>query len=438
MPGRTQVLRYLGVNLSVGASIMHVILYVVSSSTYALRLRIAKLILSWSRWYRKDLIAAWNKWRTNVHDDPHYLKMQAYPECSMWVYFGTAMGAFVIALATLYGGHTGMPWYALIVAVLVALIELPILCVMTAITGFRTTGSTVFQMLGSALVPGNARANLYFGLYSTNSIQQGSMMVKDLKLGQYTKVPPRAMFVVQAVGTLLGSILNLIVMNSIVNSQREILLSVEGSNLWSGNVVQSYNTQAVSWGALGKEMYGPHNKYFLIPLGLLIGLFVPVPFYLGHRFFPKLRLDRLVTPQLVFSLGFLSVGINSSVMSLFLLAIWSQFYLRKRHPTFFRKYNYLLAAALDGGTDFMVFISTFTGKFALVNGGAGKQYTFPTWALNPQGHYDCTSGLRSASQTYLIFGTMVLSHVALYASWRTSCFFIGVILIGLGFDPLLW
>ncbi|KDE06510.1 hypothetical protein MVLG_03161 [Microbotryum lychnidis-dioicae p1A1 Lamole] len=356
----TNAMRYLGVNLSVGASITHVIL-----------------------WYRKDLIAAWNKWRTNVQDDPHYLKMQAYPECSMWVYFGTAMGAFVIALATLYGGHTGMPWYALIVAALVSLIELPILCVMTAITGFRTPGSSMFQMLGSALVPGNARANLYFGLYSTNSIQQGSLMVKDLKLGQYTKVPPRAMFMVQAVGTLLGSILNLIVMNSIVNSQREILLSVEGSNLWSGNVVQSYNTQAVSWGALGKEMYGPHNKYFLIPLGLLIGLFVPVPFYLGHRLFPKLRLDRLITPQLVFSLGFLSVGINSGIMSLFLLAIWSQFYMRKRHPTFFRKYNYLLAAALDGGTDFMVFISTFA-----VNGGAGKQYTFPTWALNPKGHYD--------------------------------------------------
>ncbi|SCV69383.1 BQ2448_2403 [Microbotryum intermedium] len=154
----------------------------------------------------------------------------------MWVYFGTTMAAFVIALATLYGGHSGMPWYALVVATLIALIELPVLSLMSAITGFRTSGSTLFQMLGSAIVPGNARANRYFRLYSTNSVSQGSLMVKDLKLGQYTKM-------VQGAGTLLGSILNLIVMNSIVNSQREILLSVEGSNLWSGNVVQTYNTQ---------------------------------------------------------------------------------------------------------------------------------------------------------------------------------------------------
>ncbi|SCV69384.1 BQ2448_2404 [Microbotryum intermedium] len=145
----------------------------------------------------------------------------------------------------------------------------------------------------------------------------------------------------------------------------------------------------------------------------VIGLFVPVPFYIGHRYFPKLRLNRLVTPQLCNCLGYLSASdypsrfpgrlilrqrltqlasfecaqvlINSSIMSLFLLAIWSQIYLRKRHPTFFRKYNYLLAASLDGGTDFMVFISTLLA----MNGGAGKQYTFPTWALNPQGHYDC-------------------------------------------------
>ncbi|SGY16252.1 BQ5605_C012g06822 [Microbotryum silenes-dioicae] len=345
---------YFGLNLSIGASFMHVFV-----------------------WYRKDLVEAWRQWRSKIHNDPHYLKMQAF-------YLATAIGAFVIALATLYAGHSGMPWYALLIGVLFALVELPVLSIMTAVTGFHSSGSTLCQMLGSALVPGNARASLYFG---------GSLMVKDLKLGQYTKVPPRALFAVQAVGTLLGSVLNLVVndftpqMNSIVSSQREVLLDVEGTNLWSGYVVQSYNTQAIavsenSWGALGKEMYGPHNKYFIIPLG--IRLLVPLPFYIGHHFWPNLCLNQIVTPEMCRCLGYLSVGINSSVFVSFLLAIYAQFYLRRKRSTFFRKYNYLMAAALDGGTDFMIFISTFT-----INGGAGKQYLFPNWALNPKGHYDC-------------------------------------------------
>ena len=57
-------------------------------------------------------------------------------------------------------------------------------------------------------------------------------------------------------------------------------------------------------------------------------------------------------------LGYLSVGINSSVFTTFLLCLFSQFYLRKYRATWFRKYNYLLSAGLDGGTQFMVFIAT--------------------------------------------------------------------------------
>ncbi|SCV69386.1 BQ2448_2406 [Microbotryum intermedium] len=362
-----QQVYYFGLNLSVGASFTHVFL-----------------------WYRKHLVAAYRKWRINVRDDPHYAQMQRYPECSMWVYGATVLAAFAMACATLYTGHSN----ELVVGCVFAFVELPSdACLMSAITGSGVSGSNMCQMLGSAIVPGNARASLYFQLYSSNSVAQGSTMVSDLK---YTKVPPRAMFMVQAAGTLLGAILNLIIMNSIVNSQRTILLSVEGSNLWSGNVVQSYNAQAISWGALGKEMYGPHNKYFLIPLAVrnlflrrstVLGLFVPLPFWLAHRFWPKRRFNEVVTPMLCWSLGYLSVGIKSSLMSFFIIAIVSQFYLRRHRPTFFRKYNYVMAAALDVGTDFMVFISTFS-----VNGGAGKQYTFPNWALNPANtHYDYCS-----------------------------------------------
>ncbi|SCV68448.1 BQ2448_569 [Microbotryum intermedium] len=393
----TNAIYIFGVNLGISASFMHVFL-----------------------WYRQDMMNAFHKWQTRTQDDPHYLKMLVYPECGMLLYAGVSAAGFVVALATLYASHSGMPWYALVIGCIYAAIELPIDCVISSITGSGVIGSNMTRVLGAALVPGNARASLYFQvglgmqirtivrfdrqlrlqLYSSNSVAQGAGMVADLKLAQYTKVPPRAMFIVQSAGTIFGSILSLVVMNSIINSHREILLSVEGSNLWSGNLVQSFNADAVTWGALGKEMWG-----------LLIGLVIPIPFWIGHKVFPKLNLDKVVTPIICFSLGYLSVsrsytlvsrhvlchraltpldvifeqvGINSSVMSVFVISFWSQFYLRKKRASFFRKYNYLLAAALDGGTQLMVFVSTFA-----INGGAGKQYSFPAWALNPAGHYDC-------------------------------------------------
>jgi hypothetical protein len=89
-----------------------------------------------------------------------------------------------------------------------------------------------------------------------------------------------------------------------------------------------------------------------------------------------MHFDAVITPMLCYGLGYLSVGINSSVFTTFCLAVFSQYYLRKYRPKWFRKYNFLLSAALDGGTQVMVFVYTFA-----VGGGSGTVVNFPQWAL---------------------------------------------------------
>ncbi len=61
------------------------------------------------------------------------------------------------------------------------------------------------------------------------------------------------------------------VMSSIVDAQRTILISPEGTNVWSGQEVQSLNSAAVTW-ALAKYLYGPDGPYIWIPLGLIFGM----------------------------------------------------------------------------------------------------------------------------------------------------------------------
>lgn len=74
---------------------------------------------------------------------------------------------------------------------------------------------------------------------------------------------------------------------------------------------------------------------------LLAGLGFPIPFWLLHKKYPKFGFDKVFTPILVAELGYLSVGINSSVFTSFVLAVFSQYYLRKYHATWFRKYKYV-------------------------------------------------------------------------------------------------
>jgi OPT oligopeptide transporter protein len=85
-------------------------------------------------------------------------------------------------------------------------------------------------------------------------------------------------------------------MNSIIDSQRDILLSVQGTNIWSGQQVQQYNFQAIGWGGLSHELFASGKRYQWVAWAYVIGLLAPVPFWVIHRFFPKLRADYLYTP----------------------------------------------------------------------------------------------------------------------------------------------
>ncbi|KAH9478936.1 Oligopeptide transporter 3 [Psilocybe cubensis] len=354
------------------------LLYKVSRTMY-----IGAAITHFFLWHSKTIYKIISEYRTSECPDPHYQKMKIYKEISNWWYFAIFVATTGIALGTTYAAKSGLPWWALFVALIFAWMFVPIIGTLNATVGYAPSIENMVQMLGGALVPGKPVANMYFTMYGYNPVVQSLNLLRDLKLGQYCKLPPRVTFTVQIIGTIIGGLLNFVIMKTVVSAQRDVLRSVQGTNVWSGQQVQSYNSAAIAWGALGKPLYATGTRYGFVPYMLLVGLGFPIPFWLLHRKYPKVGFNLVFTPVLVAELGILSVGINSSVFTSFLLAVFSQYYLRKYRATWFRKYNFLLSAALDGGTSIMVFVYTFA-----VGGGSGKVIPFPNWALNPKGNPD--------------------------------------------------
>ncbi|PBK76799.1 OPT oligopeptide transporter [Armillaria solidipes] len=356
----TQVISKIGASLSFGATVTHMVL-----------------------WNGKQVWDTINIARANKIDDAHYEKMKVYDEVPMWWYAGMFVASIGMALATNYTGEALLPWWAFFIAVGFATIFLPIISTLYAVLCYVPGTEDIARMLGAALVPGKPHANMYFTMYAYNSTEQGRSMTRDLKMGQYTKLPPRVTFTMQCGGAVIGAILNYIIMKVVINANREILLSIQGTNVWSGASIQSFNSDAITWGGLAKYLYQPSGRYGIIPMSILIGLVVPIPFWLLHRKYPKLHFDGVITPMICSEIGALSGGINSAVFNTFLLCMFSQFYLRRYHPRWFRKYNFLMSAALDGGTEVMVFVYSFA-----VGGAGGRVVNFPNWALNPTGNPD--------------------------------------------------
>jgi OPT family oligopeptide transporter len=276
--------------------------------------------------------------------DPHYKQMLKYPDAPNSWYFVVFLLSFVIALVVLYKTDSTLPWWGFLVSLLLATFLILFLGALGAITGLAITTQTFGQMTGGYMLKGLPVANMYFVLYGDNTVFQAQLLLRDLKIAQYVKLPPRAAFTAQILGTLLGAVLNYIMMNSIVDNQREILLSVQGTNIWSGQQPQMYNSQAIAWGGLSQELFSTGQRYQWVPRAYVIGLFAPVPFWVIHRYWPKLRADYPYTPIIAYTIGYLSNGITSSYLSYFAVAFLSQWWPRTRHPRWFAKYNYIVGA----------------------------------------------------------------------------------------------
>ncbi|MCJ1378457.1 hypothetical protein MMC17_001556 [Xylographa soralifera] len=312
--------------------------------------------------------------------DPHYKLMVNYDEVPQWWYLGVLILSFVIGIGTLYGVQSTLPWWGFIIAILLAALMILFFGAQYAITGFQFNQQPVIQMVAGYLHPGKPLANMYFTVFGFNSIQQAQLLLRDLKLAQLAHLSPKATFTAQMVGAVVGAIFNWIMMNSIVTNQFDVLTSIEGSNIWSGQNVQQYNTLAVAWSIAG-HMFSVGGRYEWVTLSFLVGFIVPLPFYFAYKL-TRIEAFRYINISIIlWYMGWLFVGVNSSITVYFALGFMAQFYMRKYHPRIFVKYNYLVSAALDGGTQVIVFILSFA-----VDGDSGMSVPFPVWAGNNGGY----------------------------------------------------
>ncbi|KAE9401758.1 OPT superfamily oligopeptide transporter [Gymnopus androsaceus JB14] len=305
------------------------------------------------------MLNPWNKTVTMTHDE-HYTAMKRYEKVPKYWFLALLAIAYGMAQATDYTGKSNFTWWQLTVILFLSSFFTIAYCTTSAILGysqFSTQLDGFYSMIGSYMAPGDPIANMYAALYGSQPTVQGIALLGDLKLGQYLKIPPKVNFLVQVMGCIVGALLNYVMELSIVSQQRAALLTVAGTRLWSGQNAQSFNSNAISWGALGREMFSPGKTYFMVPVALAIGTVPPMIQYALHRKWPRNIFLKNFNTSIVLQYSCdLGVGVNTQVNTSMTLGIISQYWIRNRYPRAFTKYNYIVAGALDGGTQVISFI----------------------------------------------------------------------------------
>lgn len=328
--------------------------------------------------------------RLETHSDPHWKVMQRYKEVPYWWYIYLMTFSFLSGFIVVLWSQATTSWYSYIVALLLGSFVTPFSQLLYACMGTGISTNQLMVMVGGFISPGDPVANLYFTMWSHGIIVQCITFSGGLKVCQYLKVPPREAFIAQIWGTVLGVVIQYIVMVSIVSSHESALLNTDGKSIWSGETAQDVNNTAMTW-SLAKELYGLHGQYFIVVPSLLFGMAATIIQWLFSKRWPRIgpvQTNNVILPIIYMYSASLSSGVTSFVTSAVLVGIISQFWLRNYHPGWFRKYNYILGAALDAGSQAMTFILSFT-----VFGALGQARPFPSWAGNPsKGNSDYCNG----------------------------------------------
>lgn len=245
--------------------------------------------------------------------DVHNRLMERYDDAPLSWYFGTFVVMLVIGIFVVEYYPVNLPWYGLLLALAIpALLFVPIGIVM-AITNQQSSLYLICQIICGFIFPGRPVANMVFVTYSYISSAQGLKFSSDLKLGYYMKIPPKILFTVQMVATLVASFTQIGVLNWMF-AYIPSLCTVEAINGFSCPIARVHFNGSILWGVVGPQrFFGVGTLYRPLVWAFLIGAIAPmIVWFFGHQRSPGSIWRKVNFPVLFGSLSYIPPAVSHS------------------------------------------------------------------------------------------------------------------------------
>ncbi|KAL7595820.1 oligopeptide transporter 4 [Lactuca sativa] len=325
---------------------------------------IASTITHVGLFYGKEIYQRY-KASTEGKVDVHTRLMRKYKDIPSWWFYVLLTITLMISLAlTIFmKDQIQMPYWGLIFAAFIAFsFTLPI-SIITATTN-QTPGLNIITEYAMGLIyPGKPIANVCFKTYGYMSMTQAISFLSDFKLGHYMKIPPRSMFLVQFLGTIIAGTVNLSVAWYLLNNIEDMCHPDPKSNSpWTCPYDHVFFDASVIWGLVGpKRIFGSLGNYGALNWFFLGGFVGPIIVWLCHKAFPKVSWIPLINlPVLLGATAYMPPAAAVNYNSWILVGTIFNFFVFRYRKMWWKRYNYILSAALDAGVAFMAVLLYFT------------------------------------------------------------------------------
>ncbi|CAA2986875.1 oligopeptide transporter 6 [Olea europaea subsp. europaea] len=290
--------------------------------------------------------------------DIHTRLMKAYKQVPMWWFLVILVVniALILFACVHYESSLQLPWWGVFLACAIAfMFTLPI-GIITATTNQTPGLNIITEYIIGYAYPGRPVANMCFKVYGYISMTQALTFVQDFKLGHYMKIPPRAMFWAQVVGTLISVVIYTgtawWLMKTIPHLCDTELLPPNSP--WKCPMDHVFYDASVIWGLVGPQrIFGNLGVYPKINWFFLGGAISPLLVWLAAKAFPKQRWISLINmPVLLGSTAMMPPASAVNYTSWLITAFVFGFVIFRYRQRWWQRYNYVLSGGLDAGTAF--------------------------------------------------------------------------------------
>lgn len=298
--------------------------------------------------FRKQI---WSQSRRSMHEqaDIHARLMAKYKQVPEWWYMLIFVTMFVIGLISIELWHTELPVWAFCLSLAIAFFYVIPIGMIQAITNQQIGLNVITELIIGYALPGRPIAMMLFKTWGYISMYQALTFASDFKLGHYMKIPPRTMFWCQVLATMVAGTVQLGVQAWMFTNIPDMCSPTQSDGFICPNT-EVFGTASFIWGVIGPQrQFSSGQVYHGLLYFFLIGAFCPFAAWIISLKWPH-SLIRYVNFPIIFSgTGYIPPASAVNYVPWTIVAFIFNYVIRRRHFSWWTKYNYVLAAGLDSG-----------------------------------------------------------------------------------------
>ncbi|KAI0739686.1 OPT oligopeptide transporter [Daedaleopsis nitida] len=338
---------------SITATIMHTIIY-----------------------FRKQI---WIQSRRSLSEqaDIHARLMSRYPQVPEWWYSTIFVSMFIFGVVSIEVWNTQMPVWALVLAMVISFVYTIPVGMIQAITNQQIALNVVTELIIGYALPGKPIAMMLFKTWGYVSTSQALQFTSDFKLGHYMKIPPRAMFFCQIVGAAIAGTVQLGVQTWMFAHIPD-MCQPDQPNRFVCPSTEVFGTASIVWGVIGPQrQFSEGQIYYGLVYFFLIGTACPLAAYLVGLRWPNSFLRYVNFPVIFNGTSWIPPASAVNYVPWTIAGFIFNYVIRRRHFSWWTKYNYILSAGLDCGVAISIIFIYFCLQFPR-NGKVGAD-TIQAW-----------------------------------------------------------